>query len=97
MTLILKTLRVSILFAEAILTKMDKEHKSYMKVCYKKFELLSHSVFGNLQIFWINAKGFGSEEKVLCGRDIRRFWEEMGWEFVGYGIEMSGFIIRRTL
>ena len=60
-------------------------------------ELLSHSVFGNFQIFSINAEGFGSEEKVLRGKDIKRFWEEMGWEFEGYGIEMSGFIIRRTL
>ena len=59
-------------------------------------KLLSYSVFGNLQIFSINAEGFGSEEKVLRGRDIKRFWEEMGWEFAGYGIKMSAFIIRRT-
>ena len=39
--------------------------------------------------------GFGSEEKILRGRgDIKRFEEEMGWEFAGYGIEMSGFIVR---
>ena len=37
-------------------------------------ELLSHSAFRNLQIFSINAKGFGSKEKVLHGRgDIKRF------------------------
>ena len=36
--------------------------------------LLSHSVFGNLQIFSINAEEFGREEKVLRGRgDIKRF------------------------
>ena len=36
--------------------------------------LLSHSVFENLQIFSINAKGSGSKEKVLRGRgDIKRF------------------------
>ena len=36
--------------------------------------LLSHCVFGNLQIFSINAKGLGSEEKVLRERgDIKRF------------------------
>ena len=60
-------------------------------------ELLPHSVFGNLQIFSIDAEGFGSEEKVLRGRDIKGFWEEMGWEFAGYGIEVPGLIIRRTL
>ena len=61
-------------------------------------ELLSHSVFGNLQIFSINTEGVGSKEKVLRGRgDMKRFWEEIGWEFGGYGTEMSGFIIRRTL
>ena len=37
-------------------------------------EFLSHGVFGNLQIFPINVKGFGSKEKVLRGRgDIKRF------------------------
>ena len=36
-------------------------------------ELLSHSAFGNLQLFLINAKGFGSEEIVLRGRDIKKF------------------------
>ena len=37
-------------------------------------ELLSHSVFGNLQIFSINVEGFGSEENMLRGRgDIKRF------------------------
>ena len=33
LTFIQKALKVSILFAEASLTKMDKECKSYMKVC----------------------------------------------------------------
>ena len=61
-------------------------------------ELLSHSVFGNLQIFSTNTEGVGSKEKVLRGRgDMKRFWEEIGWGFGGYGIEMSGFIIRRIL
>ena len=37
-------------------------------------QLLTHSVFGNLQIFSINAAGFESEEKILRGRgDIKRF------------------------
>ena len=36
--------------------------------------LLPHSVFGNLQIFSINAEGFRSEGRVLRGRgDIKRF------------------------
>ena len=39
---------------------------------------ISHCVFENLQIFSANAKGFGEEEKVLCGRDIERLQEEMG-------------------
>ena len=39
----------------------------------------------------------GSEEKALHGRDIKRLLKEMGWEFAVYGIEMSGFVIRRTL
>ena len=60
-------------------------------------ELLSHCAFGNLQIFSIVAKGFESEEKVLCGSDINKRREEMGWEFVGYGIEILGHIIRRIL
>ena len=46
---------------------------------------ISHCVFENLQIFSANAKGFGEEEKVLCGRDIERLQEEMGWEFAGNG------------
>ena len=37
-----------------------------------KQKLLSHYVFGNLQIFSINAREFGSEEKVLPGRDVER-------------------------
>ena len=37
-------------------------------------ELLSHSVFGKLQIFSINTGGVGSKEKVLRGRgDMKRF------------------------
>ena len=60
-------------------------------------ELLSHCAFGNLQIFSIVAKGFGIEEKVLCGREINKRREEMGWEFAGYGIEILGHIIRRIL
>ena len=60
-------------------------------------ELLSHCAFGNLQIFSIVAKGFESEEKVLCGSDINKRREEMGWEFVGYGIEILGRVIRRIL
>ena len=62
-------------------------------------ELLSHCVFGNLQIFSIDAKGFGSAEKVLVlrGRDIKRLRDEMGWEFVGCGIKISELIIRRIL
>ena len=37
-------------------------------------KLLSNSVFGNLQIFSINAEAVGSKEKVLRGRvDINRF------------------------
>ena len=35
-------------------------------------KLLSDYVFGNLQIFSINAKGFGSKVKALRGRDIKR-------------------------
>ena len=34
---------------------------------------------------------------LLRGRDIKRLWEEMGWEFEEYGIEISRCIIRRTL
>ena len=37
-----------------------------------KQKLLSHYVFGNLQIFSINAREFGSEEKVLPERDVER-------------------------
>ena len=44
-------------------------------------KLLSHYVFGNMQIFLTNAKGFESEEKVMCGRDIEKQWDAMGWEF----------------
>ena len=37
-------------------------------------ELLLHSVFGNLQIFLINAEGVGSEKKVLREwGEIKRF------------------------
>ena len=59
-----------------------------MKVCYKWSEKrpLSHCVFGNMQIFSTNAKGFESEEKVLRGRDIDKGHEEIGWEFAGNGI-----------
>ena len=57
-----------------------------------KQELVSHSVFGNLQIISINAEGFESEEKMLRGRDIKKLRREMGWEFVGYWIETPGFI-----
>ena len=35
-------------------------------------ELLSHCAFGNMQIFSINAEGFGREEEVFHGRDIER-------------------------
>ena len=39
-----------------------------------KQEFLSHVVFGNLQMFSINAKAFGSKEKVLRGTgDIKSF------------------------
>ena len=79
MTFIQKALKVSILFAEASLSKIGKECKSYMKVCMLQEmradiqELLSHSAFLNLQIFSIN-KGLGNEEKLLRGRgDIKRF------------------------
>ena len=41
-------------------------------------ELPSHCVFGNLEIFSINAKGFGRKEKVLHGRDIKNF--EKKWD-----------------
>ena len=75
--IIQKALKVSILFTEASLTKIDKECKSSMKVCYKKSEqtyILLHSVFGNLQIFLINAEGVGSEKKVLREwGEIKRF------------------------
>ena len=60
-------------------------------------ELLSHSVFGNLQIFSIDAERFGKEAKVLRGGYIKGFREEMGLQFAGYGIELPGLIIRRTL
>ena len=93
LTFIQKALKLSILFAEASLSKIGKECKSYMKVCMLQEiwadiqELLSHSAFWNLQIFSINSEGLGNEEKLLHGRgDIKRFWEEMGWEFAGYGI-----------
>ena len=43
-------------------------------------ELLSHSVFGNLHIFSINDKGFGSKEKVLCRRDFEKKWDGNLWE-----------------
>ena len=93
LTFIQKALKLSILFAEASLSKIGKECKSYMKVCMLQEiwadiqELLSHSAFWNLQIFSINSEGLGNEEKLLHGSgDIKRFWEEMGWEFAGYGI-----------
>ena len=49
-------------------------------------ELLPHCVFGDLLIFSINAKGFGSEEKVLRGWNMERLWEKIGQEFAGNGI-----------
>ena len=80
---------------------MDKECKSSMKVCYKKSEQIYksfyHAVFLEIcKSFQLMPKG-GSEEKALHGRDIKRLLKEMGWEFAVYGIEMSGFVIRRTL
>ena len=71
LTLIQKALKVSTLFAKVSLTKMDKSVLQEIRADIQ--ELLSHNAFGNLQIFSINAKGFGSEEKVLRGRDIQRF------------------------
>ena len=35
------------------------------------------------QVFSINAKGFGSEGKVLCWRDIDRFREKVRSDFSG--------------
>ena len=54
---------------------MDKECKSYMKVCYKKSEQIYKCFYHIVFLFFsVNAEGFGSEEKVLLGRgDIKRF------------------------
>ena len=87
LTLKQKALKVSILFTEASLTKMDKECKSYMKVCYKKSEQIYksfyHIVFLEIcKIFSINAfqlKGLEVKKKYCVGgvtsKDFKRKWD----------------------
>ena len=53
--------------------RMEKLYKSLLQRTRADMqELLSHCAFGNMQIFSINAEGFGREEKVFHGRDIER-------------------------
>ena len=72
-----KALKVSILCAKVSFSqdgqRMEKLYKSLLQRTRADMqELLSHCAFGNMQIFSINAEGFGREEKVFHGRDIER-------------------------
>ena len=84
MTFIQKALKVSILFAEASLTKMDKECKSYMKVCYKKSEQIYkcfyHIVFLEIcKSFQLMPKGLEAKKKYCVGgvtsKDFKKKWD----------------------
>ena len=79
-----KALKVSILFTKASLTKMDKECKSYMKLCYRKckqiYECFYHIVF--LEIctsFQLMPKGFEAKEEYCVGevtsKDFKKKWD----------------------
>ena len=50
--------------------------KVYHKKSWQIYKSFYQIVFGNLQIFLTNTKGFWSEEKLLCGRDVERNPEE---------------------
>ena len=72
MTFTQKALKVSILFAEASLTKMDKECKGYMKVSYKKSEQIyksfCHIAFLEIcKSFQLMPKGLEAKNKNCVG------------------------------
>ena len=89
LTFLKKALKVGILFTEASLTKMGKEDKSYMKVCYKKSEQIYkcfyHIVFLEIcKSFQLMPKGLEAKKKYcvkgVTSKDFKKKWDGNLWD-----------------